>query len=128
RDDLDRGDLDEPEQVTLAVPAGADQPDPPGLPLVEPRGPPAPGGRRHRQAGGAGPEARASVHVHPPRSQNPPAGPARPPPAYTTPRTRPRGVHKDSPRLGHNLAHIKVSKPLRMIDAMSARRSSRNFE
>ena len=28
RDDLDRSDLDEPEQVALAVPAGADQPDP----------------------------------------------------------------------------------------------------
>ena len=28
RDDLDRRDLDQPEQVALAVPAGADQADP----------------------------------------------------------------------------------------------------
>ena len=28
RDDFDRRDLDQPEQVALAVPAGADQPDP----------------------------------------------------------------------------------------------------
>ncbi len=41
RDDLDRRDLDEPEQVALAVPAGADQPDALGLLTMEGRRPPA---------------------------------------------------------------------------------------
>ncbi len=41
RDDLDRRDLDQPEQVALAVPASADQPDALGLLTMEGRRPPA---------------------------------------------------------------------------------------
>jgi len=44
RDDLDRGDLDQAEQVALPIPARTDQPDPPGLVLGEGRSGEAAGG------------------------------------------------------------------------------------
>ncbi len=61
----DRGDLDEAEQVALAVPAAADQADARRLRLasgVDARG------RGQRQPGGPSLQEITAVHVAPPRS------------------------------------------------------------
>ena len=60
RDDLDRRDLDQAEQVALAVPAAADQADARRLAVGERGGVAAGGGQG--QAGGAGVQEIAAVH------------------------------------------------------------------
>ncbi len=62
RNDLDRRDLDQPEQVGLAVPAAADQPDALGFPAGEARGPLAPKRQSHSRGSRAGLEEFATIH------------------------------------------------------------------
>ena len=64
RDDLDRRDLDEPPEVALSIPAGADQTDPPGLAVDDVEGISAKRWERgERRSGGRGLEKLAAVDV-----------------------------------------------------------------